>query len=395
MKIGTLTLHLPFNYGNALQMFSLHRYLLEQGYDAEVLGHWYYPHRDEILGLHHAFKSFRGFVRLLLSCFSPLDVIQQFRREAKLVRWLGDNIKWSKETGVTGEFDPAKLQHDIVIAGSDQIWNPIHETSKFFLLASFPDSIKKIAYAASFGTDSFIDAEVEFYSKALARFSAISVREASAVKICMEKLGVETALVCDPTLLHTKTEWCKLLSVKLPEKPLDDFMVYLVSPDFRLKWREVARLAKETNAKVHFFAFQWSQNLPRISFRHPFKTFSDAIGLILSYIKMYIAGVRLHWSATPAEFVQCLANSKGIFTDSFHGMMFATIFEKKCNVVVGEHAERQQMSARLRDFTREFGSPEIITPQFSVESMRQLRITPQLESLIVLSKKWLHDSIGC
>ena len=36
MKVGTLTLHLPFNYGNALQMLSFHRYLREQGYDADV-----------------------------------------------------------------------------------------------------------------------------------------------------------------------------------------------------------------------------------------------------------------------------------------------------------------------------------------------------------------------
>ena len=40
MKIGTLTLHLPFNYGNALQMFSQHCYLLEQGYDVGNGSNW-------------------------------------------------------------------------------------------------------------------------------------------------------------------------------------------------------------------------------------------------------------------------------------------------------------------------------------------------------------------
>lgn len=75
-------------------------------------------------------------------------------------------------------------------------------------------------------------------------------------------------------------------------------------------------------------------------------------------------------------------------------MMFATIFEKTCNVVVGEHAERQQMSARLRDFTRDFGRPEILTARPDVEAMRPLSVTPRLKELIECSKSWLKEALS-
>ena len=109
MKIGTLTLHLPFNYGNALQMFSLHRYLLEQGYDAEVLSHWYFNNKDEVLGLHRQAQNLKGFLRLLVDFILVPGTIAQYLREAKMCKWLSRKIKWSDESGATGEFDPSRL----------------------------------------------------------------------------------------------------------------------------------------------------------------------------------------------------------------------------------------------------------------------------------------------
>jgi hypothetical protein len=374
-------------------MFSLHRYLLEQGYDAEVLSHWYFKNKDEVLGLHNKSRGIKGFLKLLVDFIMVPGVTCQYWRERKLSKWLDGNIRWSRESGVSGEFKPEKLPHDIVIVGSDQIWNPIHETSKFFLLTDFPDRIKKVAYAASMGTDKFIDSEVGNFSEALKRFSAVSVREKSAVCVCEKILAQHATLVCDPTLLHTKEDWIKLLGLKLKSCPTDDLVVYLVTPDYKSKWRELIRVAKESRRKVHFFAFQWSQWMPHFSWRHPLKGMLQLMKSVVKRLVLFFAGVRLHLSATPTEFVQCIANSSGLLTDSFHGMMFATIFEKKCNVVIGVHSERQQMSARLRNFTGDFGDPTILTPTFDIKAMKKLGITSKLESLISFSKVWLKSAI--
>lgn len=394
MKIGTLTLHLPFNYGNALQMLSLHRYLLEQGYDAEVLSHWYFKDRDEVLFIHNRFRRLKGFLHNLLDIMTFGGFFMQYRREAKLDRWLFDNIAWSEERGPTGDFNPDKLPHEVVVVGSDQVWNPIHRTSEFFLLGDFPDRIRKIAYAASMGSDQFLPEKIPLFSNRLKRFDAISVREASAKEIIENQLGGSATLVCDPTLLHTKEEWCKMLGFELPQEENDELVVYLVTPDHRRKWRDLIRLARTSGKKVHFFAFQWSQWLPSFDIWHPIQTIKLVGENICKRALMYLSGIRLHLSATPTEFVRCIAKSKGVITDSFHGMMFATIFEKECNVIVGEHSERRQMSARLKDFTRDFGDPGIITGRFDLNAMRRLRITPRLRTFINDSKAWLKAALG-
>lgn len=393
MKIGTLTLHLPFNYGNALQMLSLHKYLQEQGYDAEVLSHWYFPKRAEVLHFHNRNKTFKGGAHFLLDLLTFGGVFYQYRREAKLDAWLKSKLRWSEEAGATGEFSPARLPHDVVIVGSDQIWNPIHKTSEFFLLPDFPDRIRRIAYAASFGTDRFVESRKAIFGENLKRFRAISVRESSAVQMVNEVSGMVSELVCDPTLLHTKTEWCQMLDIRPSSSGARDLVVYFVTPDYWLHWRELIALAKDSGQHIHWFCFQWSQWLPTFDIHRPFSSSRLAIKNIVKRVMLYASGVRLHFAATPSEFVDCLARSEGLITDSFHGMMFATIFEKKCNVVIGEHAERQQMSARLRNFTADFGSPEILTPKPDVSAMKKLSITPSLEKLIEKSKTWLKDAI--
>lgn len=394
MKVGTLTLHLPFNYGNALQMLSLHRYLREQGYDAEVLSHWFCKDRAEITYWHQQVRSFRGLVKFVLNCMLFNGTFCQYRRETKLEKWLSSKINWSVERGMTGEFNPEKLPHDAVISGSDQIWNPKYQTSDFFLQPDFPARIKKIAYAASFGTDAFVDEKTQFYKKCLDRFASISMRESSAVKIIRQRFGLPAVLVCDPTLLHTREEWCQLLGFKMPKKCKKDLVCYFVTPDYVNEWRTIIRIAKEARCKVHCFAFIWSSWLSMFSIRHPLSNFKIAFRMICIRIQLYCNGVRLHFSATPSEFVKRIAESDGLITDSFHGMMFATIFGKRCNVTIGEHEERQQMAARLRDFTHDFGKPEILTPRPDIGAMRELQITPALSDLITYSKKWLKDAIN-
>lgn len=393
MKIGTLTLHLPFNYGNALQMLSLHRYLLEQGYDAEVLGHWFSKNREEICYWHLMCRTWKGRIRFAANCLLCTGVFCQFRREAKLIKWLANKIRWSEECGTSGEFNPNKLPHDVVISGSDQIWNPKYETSDFFLMPDFPARIRKISYAASFGTDKFAEERKPFFKKCMSRFSAISLRESSGVKIVEEELCLPGKLVCDPTLLHTREEWCRLLDFEIPAKCNRDLVCYFVTPDYIREWRTVLRLAQETGRKVHCYAFIWSGWLNKFEWRHPLRMMRYMLGTICLRIRLYLGGVRLHFSATPSEFVERIAKSYGLITDSFHGMMFAMIFGKRCNVSIGENEERHQMSARLYDFTRDFGRPEILTPAPDFAAMKDLAISSALQALIDDSKIWLKNAL--
>ena len=73
-------------------------------------------------------------------------------------------------------------------------------------------NIKRIAYAASFGTEEweYTEEQTRNCSTLLKKFNAVSVRESSAVKLCNEKFKVEALHVLDPTMLLEKDEYINL-----------------------------------------------------------------------------------------------------------------------------------------------------------------------------------------
>lgn len=393
MKIGIATLFAPSNYGNALQMLSLQRYLSEHGHEAEILRHWLSPKCAELRYYHNRIATIRGLVRFVFDVLSFGGAWSNFVREHRMTKWVYRNYRMSDLAGADGEFPVAQLKYDCVVAGSDQIWNPKYKWPEFNLLKDIPDKILRVAYAGSFGTDDRSLFDVERFVPALLKFKAISVREASAKKIINEMFALPADLVCDPTLLHTRDEWCKLLGIKKVLQEEESYVVYMVTPDFRRQWKTLIRLAKETRKRVHFFAFS-SYAATSVDARHPIKTIVKTLGNLCRPLYLRLCGVRLHMTATPDEFVYQLSRAKGVFTDSFHGLMFATIFGKPCNVSIGMNPDRLLMSARLKDFITEFSNSQMLSKGFDVGSLRMAEITPKLQLLIDDSKLWLNGVLA-
>ena len=99
-------------------------------------------------------------------------------------------------------FDDLKQFNDIAdtfVLGSDQIWNHTLFKGKreSFYLDFVDDKKKKIAYAASFGTDQWemTPSETEECACLAKMFDAISVREESGVSLCKQHLGVDAVLI--------------------------------------------------------------------------------------------------------------------------------------------------------------------------------------------------------
>ena len=88
-------------------------------------------------------------------------------------------------------------EYDVFVAGSDQIWRPKYfgNIEDAFLAFTSGWNVKRIAYAASFGTDQmeYSYTQLEECSALLKNFDAVSVREASAVTICDEWFDREDA----------------------------------------------------------------------------------------------------------------------------------------------------------------------------------------------------------
>ena len=74
--------------------------------------------------------------------------------------------------------------------------------------------------------------------------------------------------------------------------------------------------------------------------------------------------------------------------------MFATIFEKKCNVIVGGDEERQAMQAKLVDFVSGYWDDGVLSRRFNPDALGRLMQKDKLSSFISSSAKWLLQAIG-
>lgn len=387
MKIATVTLHLPCNYGNALQMLALQAHLKSQGHDTDVLSVWYFDKQDEIRHASNLLKSGPiGWINLLVRLCSFTGYSHWIRREQNIRKWLNELLTWSREHGPIGNFPSKTISYEVLIAGSDQIWNPAHSTSKFFRLAKFNDTIKKIAYAASLGCDTLSDTDASEYLHDLSRFKAIGMREASGADLISKKLGLVATHVADPTLLLSKNTWLALLNITPSTCTDNSVFFYFVSPNLIESMERVLALAHSSRRTIHVFVQSiecpvFPPNLKKLFFIWRFRI------LCIHY------GIKLHFAATPTDFVRQMMKSEYVVTDSFHGMMFSTILGKKCNLVIGDDPQRKQMSARIHDFTTEFGDPSIITTEINLAAAKPLGINDHLSRFIETSKVWLANAL--
>lgn len=198
MKIGTITFHWANNYGAVLQAYALQQFLLKNGYETQVLD--YKPGK----------LYFREVVRDAVQDRSKLE------KRKKIRSFVKSNIRLSPKTAYRSAVIAKGSRYDAVICGSDQIWNEwqlFHAEKKpclAYYLGTLPDSVKKISYAASFGTNALKEKTKALIQPVLAGFRGVSVRENTAVQM-LQEIGVPAVRTCDPTLLLNAEDYRTLL----------------------------------------------------------------------------------------------------------------------------------------------------------------------------------------
>lgn len=202
-KIGTITFHWSENYGAVLQAYALQKFLQSIGADTEIID--YVPRRTLMVQSLDALR--RGNCRL----FKKRRLFRSFRKR---------ELCLSKRTYHTNrELHSHCRGYDKIICGSDQIWNESFCTGAegkptlSYFLDFAGDEVGKIAYAASFGTESLKESTKERIKPFLSRFSHISARENSGKRI-LEELGVNAQTVLDPTLVLPRAAYEELLNGK-------------------------------------------------------------------------------------------------------------------------------------------------------------------------------------
>ena len=192
-----------------------------------------------------------------------------------------------------------KLPHfDALVVGSDQVWrsklvNPIEDY--YFKFIDYP--AKLLSYAASFGVDvkEYSTDEIVQCGNLIEKFSAVSVREQSGVKLIKEiyKWNCNPVVMPDPTLLLTEKDYRKIIGNRTDvTKNKENLFCYILdkTPD------------KETAIEKLSTAYSLK---PR------------CINLSESYVYPSVE-----------EWLSAFSEADFIFTDSFHGCVFSLIFRK-------------------------------------------------------------------
>ena len=352
MKIGILTFHAQLNYGGVLQAYALQQVLQRMGHDAVLVDRWLTPEHTEVLGPYklYGLPNWVNYVmRGLLGC----GQFARRRRYRKTCRLLNTYMRvtpyhfyeWSEMVG-------RPLGLDVLVVGSDQVWhvgdwgNP-----RPYLLEGCDEPVAAIAYAASFGMKKIPNAFYDLYKTGLARFRAIGVREQSGVEV-VRTVGESAVQVLDPTQLLSASVWRTAFSVTAGASSRG-LVCYVMGESPEALFPKLLAFAETENLPVTVF------------FDKGFLSIPTAIwwGVKRGLRAMRCCGpqVTLRFDAAPDDFLNALVNADCILSDSFHAVMFASVFHKNIRVLMPKNEVRRMMFDRIREFAQAYMSPNALS----------------------------------
>lgn len=356
MRIGIVTQPLTSNYGGILQNYALQEVLRRMGHEPWTVDYnkmpWLLWLRDvRWVAKHKKLGYEAGFLP------SPLSI---GRGERPLRRFARKYIKLTHPR--TWDIDGRiveKYHFGALVVGSDQIWRMRYnrKVADCFLGFAAGWNIRRIAYAASFGTDEWdVSEELMGVCSALAkRFDGVSVREASGVELCRRHLGVEAAHVLDPTLLLRKEDYCKLCRAI----PVRGAFVF-------------AYILDESKEKIDVVrSFAQKKGLPYL---------------------VKSAGLNVQPNDTMELWLSCFRDAAFVVTDSFHGVALSINFNKDFYV----YANVQRGESRLESLlgVLGLGSRMIASLPENEEPIAWPEVGRKLEAEREMSVRWLRGQVG-
>lgn len=219
MKVGIITLPLQACCGRMLQAYALQSVLEDMGHDAVLLDRTCPDNRLYRLAAaagRSGLKSLRKLSGMLMPGKRPSDwrIIP--------VEYAGSFIsRYIRRLPVEDYMHLPDTGYDALIAGAGPVWNPDLFTGEAgapenaFLRFAGMWRIRRIAYAASFGTDRWgYSGRVTKNCAALAgRFDVVSVSTMTDVGLCDRYLDVKASLVLDPMLLLEEDRYMQLAGI--------------------------------------------------------------------------------------------------------------------------------------------------------------------------------------
>ncbi len=359
MKIGIITFHASHNYGSMLQAWAFQRYLDKQGHDVQIVNY-----RSKIQkSIYHKPISFcRGDVvlasikRFLLF---PQSLRPIYKKWYLFEDFLADELKTTEEFHSVDELSLLNDRYDLLICGSDQLWNTNAPDSEEAYYGNWFNG-KKISYAASLGQEPE-RCDVKFLRKQIRGFDAISLREERSLDFLLQHKVIKTGqVVCDPTLLLDFDDYDSLIK----EKPLinGDYVFFYTPVGLpHAYFRIASELGRELDCRVVTEKAYYPKDL-------------KAYGNIETYIP-----------TGPKEFINLIRYAKCVCGGSFHLQVFSILFQKDFYCINGDK------DSRTNHLLKQFGLEDRIISLSNPKQRAHLKVDHQ-ERLIQELQQYRKES---
>jgi len=329
MKIGITTFQWANNYGAVIQAHALQSFLQARGHVVQIVDYRVASSSADLRKW--ISKSPSGCVRKWELAYK--EYVFELFRQRYLVRtpsvfYSADGLK-----SIADHFD-------VLITGSDQVWNPqwlsqLDSLFDLYFLSFAAPQTRRISYAASIGhseKSTINEAWQKILSEKLLKMDAISVREHSGIELVNSLCGRGDAVqVVDPTLLLGREHYEKISgSPKGQGKFLFNYMLHGMEQDAAGVCQQIAE----------------TQNLQVI------KCDAQKTFIRRSYVL-----------PSPPDWLKTINSASFVVTNSFHGVVFCLIFHTTFIAVLID-GQIGSMNSRIVELLKAVGlTHRIISPQ--------------------------------
>lgn len=330
MKIAILTQPILMNYGGVLQAYALQSILQSMGHDVTIINRvWNYEQGYIYRALSFYKCVILAFLSVVLRKYSYKSAKKKIIDKYILTHYFAqENLKLSPKLVYDKEFRKyvSKNKFDAYIVGSDQVWRPKYSPNIYNYFLDFlnnQDTVIKMAYAASFGTDQWEYSEEETLKcrYLIQNFDFVSVREKTGVDMCAKYLNRSDAKwVLDPTLLLDVSVYREFASKTVLPKNL---IIYYLLDETLDKLTFISKCVDVFHGSI----YNIKEGVPSLSDRH-IREYSS--------IEEWLAG---------------FANAQLAIVDSFHGCVFSLIFHVPFIVVGNKKRGLARMESLLQLFS--------------------------------------------
>lgn len=379
VKIGIVTWFSGSNYGTNLQAIALQQYLRNIGHEVLIVN--FEVNTKDAVKL-TVFQKLTDWKMLGIRIRrQPEKYMQKLAylkyhneilgRDKKLIATVREKCCLTQKISDEKELISIFNSFELLITGSDQIWNP--EGYHRFYFADYDEvTTRRISYAPSLGVNTIPEDRKSEIRRGLSKFSAVSVREQNGVELLRPLSKKEPVVTIDPTLLLCADDWNEIFPVK-KERGGGKYVLSIFLTDRYSHWNAARNFVKKKKLQ-HVII--------------PYCGFS------------YLQKANIIADAGLQEFLDLIRGAEYVLTDSFHVTSFSLIFKKQFYAFTRfkEDAYTSQNSrvrnilsiAGVNDRFLPYGTKKVV----DLKNINYNAVEKALEYEIERSKEFLSAAIG-